>query len=342
MNDELIFAEEVQVEKTQECGCQGVSHPWRILIVDDAPEVHDMTRMVLADYTFEGAPIEMLHAYSAKEGKEILQEESDIAITLLDVVMETSTAGLEMARWIREDLGNNFIRIILRTGQPGEAPEQQVITEYDINDYKEKTDLTAKKLFTTVTSALRSYRDIRTIDRSREGLVKIIEASADLFKIQSIRTLTNGVLTQLASLLGLGDDSIYVQHSGSLDNNKLCNFTVVAATGKYKKIEQNAEDSDVDCLFDGIDEKIRRRIENALSQEGCLFEEDAYICYFPTCNSTANIIYLEGRPMHFSKSETELIRLFSNNVALALENAYFNERCVCLIDHKAKLPEVRK
>ncbi|XPV76965.1 MAG: DUF3369 domain-containing protein [Desulfovibrio sp.] len=337
MNDDLIFADE-QADTTPSKPTSPYIKSWKILIVDDAPEVHDMTKLVLADYSFEGAPLKMFHAYSAEEGRKIMSEENDIAITLLDVVMETSTAGLDMARWIREDLKNNFVRIILRTGQPGEAPEQQVITEYDINDYKEKTDLTAKKLFTTITASLRSYRDIRTIDRSRAGLVQIIKASADLFKIQSIKTLATGVLTQLSSLLGLEDDSLYIQHSGMALMKECNDFTVVAATGKFASDPSNQETT---CNNTALTDKVRERIDQALQQEGCIFSEEAYVCYFPTSNNTTNIIYLEGRPLVFTETEIELIKLFSQNVALALENAYFNEKCVCVIDKNAILPKVR-
>lgn len=62
----------------------------------------------------------------------------DVAVCLLDVVMETEHAGLETANAIRSMLKNTFVRIVLRTGQPGQAPEETIIAEYDINDYKEK------------------------------------------------------------------------------------------------------------------------------------------------------------------------------------------------------------
>ena len=57
-----------------------------------------------------------------------------------------------------DDSVNRLVQIILRTGQPGQAPERDVIRQYDINDYKSKTELTALKLYTAVTSALRAYQ----------------------------------------------------------------------------------------------------------------------------------------------------------------------------------------
>ena len=124
--------------------------PWKILIVDDEPDVHSMTRLALRDMRYRDRPLELLSAYSAAEGYAMLAEHPDIAIVLLDVVMETDNAGLLLAGRIREELGNQLVRIVLRTGQPGQAPEEEVIVEYDINDYKSKTELTARKLFVMV------------------------------------------------------------------------------------------------------------------------------------------------------------------------------------------------
>jgi response regulator RpfG family c-di-GMP phosphodiesterase len=158
--DELIFLNE---DDESDSVIQHRDDYWKILIVDDEEEVHHVTKMVLADIDFEGKKILFLHAYSGMEAKKILQTEEDIAVILLDVVMEEENAGLLLAQFIREELKNKMIRIILRTGQPGQAPEKQVIVEYDINDYKEKTELTSQKLFSTIIVAIRSFRDLKMI-----------------------------------------------------------------------------------------------------------------------------------------------------------------------------------
>ena len=106
---------------------------------------------------------------------------------LLDVVMETDDSGLQLVHYIREELHNRTVRIVLRTGQPGKAPAAKVILEYDINDYKEKTELTLDKMLVTVISALRSYNFITTIENNRKGLKKIIDASSDIFERQSLQ-----------------------------------------------------------------------------------------------------------------------------------------------------------
>ena len=144
--------------------------PWSVLVVDDDEQVHAMTRVLLRDFTFEGRGFEMISAHSAAEATRLLQDNPSIPVALLDVVMESPDAGLQLVREVRESLGNHEIRIILRTGQPGEAPERDVVIAYDVNDYKSKSELTAQKLFTTLVGALRAWRDIETINSLNQQL----------------------------------------------------------------------------------------------------------------------------------------------------------------------------
>lgn len=152
-NDELLFAPENENEELGEA-------PWTVLIVDDDSEVHSFTKLALHDFTFERKPLRFLSAYSANEATKILKQHDDIAIILLDVVMESETAGLDLVETIRYRFNNTTVRIIIRTGQPGVAPERYVIDHYDINDYKEKTELTTDRLYTTIRSALSQYKQI--------------------------------------------------------------------------------------------------------------------------------------------------------------------------------------
>lgn len=163
-DDILIFAEEkVSIKESRE-------NAWNILIVDDEPQVHQVTRMVLRDLEYNNRSLEFISAYSASEAMEILKRDNDISLALIDVVMEEDVSGLKLVEYIREDLDNKIIRIILRTGQPGFAPEREVIIDYDINDYKEKTELSAQKLFTSIISALRNYEYINEISELNNAL----------------------------------------------------------------------------------------------------------------------------------------------------------------------------
>jgi len=294
--------------------------PWKIIIADDEAEVHNVTRMVLNDYVFEGRTLKFLSAYSGEETKKLVNDNPDTAIILLDVVMETDDAGLKLARYIRQDLKNLFVRIILRTGQPGKAPERDVIIDYDINEYKEKTELTVQKLFTTITSALRSYRDLRIIEKNRIGLEQIINASAHLFENQSLKEFAKGVLTQLVSILKLDESSVYLQFSGFSAFKEKDDFLILAATGKY---ESSVDKYVTNVLKDNIIQYLRQ----AVNEERSLFIDDIYVGYFDTKSGKKNLLFLKSCS-HLSKLDRDLIRIFSSNVAVAFENILLNREIV--------------
>jgi two-component system sensor histidine kinase/response regulator len=168
--DDEVFNETAKQEET-----------WEILIIDDEEDVHQLTHFVLDDYSYQGKKLKFVSAYSAEEAKLVFTQHPNVAVIFLDVVMETNDAGLKLVQYIRERLKNHLVRIILRTGQPGYAPEKQVIVKYDINDYKNKTELTDQKLFTVMTSSLRSYSDIKTIESYRQHLEeKVAERTLEL------------------------------------------------------------------------------------------------------------------------------------------------------------------
>jgi diguanylate cyclase (GGDEF)-like protein/PAS domain S-box-containing protein len=165
LGSELLFAEEAIEESLDTSDSSLVNgDSWKILVIDDDKDIHNLTRMVLRGLVVDGSGVTLINGYSGQDACRIMAEDPSIAVVLLDVVMETDHAGLEAVRTIRDELRNGFVRIILRTGQAGQAPELDIISQYDINDYREKTDLTSQQLITSVTTALRAFRDLRTIE----------------------------------------------------------------------------------------------------------------------------------------------------------------------------------
>lgn len=149
---------------------------WKILIVDDEAGIHSAMKLALDNFIFEGKKLEFFDAYSGEEAKTVLIDNPDIALVLLDVVMETEDAGLNYVKFIRDHLKNQFIRIVLWTGQPGHAPKKEVVLSYEINDYKSKADLSDENIFTAVLASLRSYNAMMTIESYRLNLEeKVIE-----------------------------------------------------------------------------------------------------------------------------------------------------------------------
>lgn len=149
--------------------------PWKLLIVDDEPEVHSVTRLALSDFRFNDRGLEFISAHSAAEAKLVAANDPEIAVMLLDVVMESDDAGLRVVEYVRQVLGNNFLRIILRTGHPGLAPERDIIKAYDINDYRAKTELTRDRMFSVMYTALAAYQRLITLAHSRRYLATLAD-----------------------------------------------------------------------------------------------------------------------------------------------------------------------
>lgn len=312
--DELLFSEEISDEREEH------QRPWKILIADDEEEVHAVTRMVLDNFTFEEQGLHLLSAYSGAETIEQLRQHPDTAIVFLDVVMEEETTGLEVARYIREELHNTFVRIILRTGQPGQAPEKQVTIDYDINDYKEKTELTAQKLFTTIIGSLRAYRDLRTIEKNKRGLEKIVTASADLFEIQSLRQFTTKVLTQLTALLNY-DFDILANHADGMAITYLDGeYTIIAGNGRF-------EQSIGKTFHEVVPPETRQLIMQATHTRSTVFASNEYVAYFGTRSGSEHLLYLHST-YELNELDRELLLVFSSNVTVALENVYLNRAII--------------
>ncbi|TRW49466.1 DUF3369 domain-containing protein [Aliidiomarina halalkaliphila] len=306
MNDHFLFADEpVQAQ-------DALNERWKIIIVDDEPEVHAVTRLALSEFTFLGRGLEFHSAESGEEGCKLMREHPDAAIILLDVVMETDDAGLRVAKFIREDLDNHFTRIILRTGQPGQAPERTVIINYDINDYKSKTELTAQKLFTAVMSSLRSYRDIMSIEHSRRGLEKILNASTDLFSEQSMDQFVGGLVQQLGWLIGGARQVLYAEVDPEHTHEE---FTVRAAFGEEADVVLNRP------IKSALPKKSLMELHGVVERGQPYFNDDTAMIYCPSaCRPWGGLLCLTGLSRPLADREKDLLRMFSEHVQLALNN----------------------
>jgi len=305
---ELIFAPEDDTEESSPISRSN----WRILIVDDEPDIHEVTQMSLSNFEFGGRNLEFLNAYSAEEAKKILRQEPDIAVALVDVVMENEHAGLDLIKYIRSELNNEYTRLILRTGQPGQAPEREVIREYDINDYKEKTELTSQKLYSTIYTSLRSYRDLIALENNRRGLEHIIHASAHLFSLPKLNVFIQGVLEQLVALLYLGNDSFYVGCECLAFEENKGDATVVAATGRFTDIIGKIP-------ADSLDDHVYQLVKEAHSQKKSILREKEFVGYFKPNAGREDVVYVNSHhPLN--QQDLGLIELFLHNVSIAYDN----------------------
>lgn len=244
---------------------------YKVLIIDDETEVHRVTDLTLKRFRFDDKKIQFLHAYSAKEAKEVFGQNPDIALALVDVVMETDHAGLDLVHWVRKDLNNPLCRLVLRTGQPGQAPEHEVIEKYDINDYKEKTELTSQKLKTLMYAGLRSYRDIFTIEEHRKGLRQVIESTGNMLKSNSMTAFATAVLKEIMNLLQLKSSAVYCSTLAGPDGDE-SKSRILAATGE---LVENLENANIEML----PQKVRQQFERALVQKASFYSSDGYVFY---------------------------------------------------------------
>lgn len=324
--DDLVFLD----EQPAAAAATGARHVWRVMIIDDDEDVHSTTTFALGNLDMQHRPLEFVHAYSAGQAREMLKTETDIAVILLDVVMEQDDAGLHLVRYIRESLRLADVRIILRTGQPGYAPEIDAIRDFDINDYKTKSELTRIKLFTTVTAAIRSYEQIRAISTSRRGLDQIVRASTELMALHGVQNFAGGVLTQVADILSVPANGLLCVQE--CPDGKCFELYVMATAGSYRRLGSGRLTVQDDALAGSA-------IERTLIQRRNIYESEFVTLYFAgkASRNFAAFIHV-GHPI--TDIDQRLLEVFCSNVAVGLDNVELVSHLhnAAFYDQLSKLP----
>jgi diguanylate cyclase (GGDEF)-like protein len=314
-HDDFLFIDDSDEEETLECS---ETKTWQVLIVDDDPEIHSVTQLALSDLIVLGRRLEYFHAYSGQDACQIINDNPDIVLVLLDVVMETDDAGLKVVKYIREVLNRQDIRIVLRTGQPGYAPEESVIKEYDINDYKTKTELTRRKLVTTVYAAIRSYQQISTVNQSRLGLEKIVSGSSSLLEFHSIAKYTQGALKQLGSLLEQDVNCLFcARGQGIIENADDLSFYIIAQQGfSSQLVNQKLETIE--------DKQISDQVKSCFTQKSHIYCDDSLYFYLARGGYRA-VIYLT-LAQSVSDIQKQLVEVFLTGIAIGYENVHLFQK----------------
>lgn len=302
-------------------------HPWRILLVDDEPDVHAATLFALKDTLIAERPLHFEHAYSASEAKQMLQQPNEFAVAIIDVVMEASDAGLQLVQYIRETAGNDELRIILRTGQPGYAPEIETIKQYDINDYKTKAELTKVRLYTSLTLAIRSYAQIKQLHVSRRGLVQVLKSTRELGKPTGLQTFAAGVVTQLCALLQVEEEGLIC---AAQDNQDATPY-VLAAGGHFAPY--------VGMPLDAIPEThVLLQMSTSLRERRACHEQGVSL-FFSGEENKAFAAYVDlTRPL--DEIEVGLLDIFCSNISVAFANIQLHQSVseLAYTDELLKLP----
>ncbi len=308
---------------------------WTLLIVDDDEDVHRATEFALGDLRVIGRPLEFLHAFTADEAIRILEQRPDVAVVLLDVVMEGEDAGLKAVECIRNELRLSALRIILRTGQPGYAPELEAIANFDINDYKTKTELTRGKLFTTITAAIRSFEQIRRLEASRCGLELIIAGASGFNPEQGLEVFASAVIAQLATLLGVPADGIFcLRHESDQGGNGSTTGqpVVLAAAGRFLLTANKA-------LAALPDPRVVQVIESCLRERRSQHNGHSLVLYFSGRQGGDFAVYVESTAA-LPDIESHLLDVFCSNIAICSENVALVERLrtAAYVDDLTRLP----
>lgn len=330
-DDDLVFLEEATAEPNPNGHkCASVQRVWRIMIVDDDADVHSATMFALANLEMQRRPLEFLHAYSAAQARDLLAHEKDVAVILLDVVMEHGDSGLQLVRHIREVLKLSEVRIILRTGQPGYAPEIDAIRDFDINDYKTKSELTRIKLYTAVTAAIRSYEQICAINASRRGLDRIVRASSELMALHGLDSFAAGVLHQVASLLDLHPNGLLCLHEKSDEHRH--ELLTVAAVGTHAALLHKPI-----CALSSAN--IAGPMKAALREHRNVYGDDFAVLYLGGNAISEFVAYFDTGKV-LDEIEQQLLNVFCRHIAVGLDNVLLMSRLhtSAFYDPLTKLP----
>ncbi|MDE1174854.1 MAG: EAL domain-containing protein [Parvibaculaceae bacterium] len=289
--------------------------PLKILSVDDDETFQNSLRLSLSGFFYRGSKPQFLTARSATQAARILADDPDISVILLDVVMETDDAGLRLVRNIREMQGNADIRIVLLTGQPGMAPMRATLEQLDISDYWLKTDITNERLQSIVVGNLRTWEQIRSINRARHGLQSIVEASNSLARAAGMEDFSRRVIHELAQLFGVSEDGIVCVR----DDQPPHSARIIGSAGRFARVlNQTLETLD--------DTNIREALAHSLREQTSIATAHSQVLFFEGTELAPHTAAYLATGRHLDDTERELLEVFATNISTGLVNIALTSR----------------
>ncbi|XQW85240.1 DUF3369 domain-containing protein [Thalassotalea piscium] len=287
--------------------------PWKVVIVDDDDEIHKVTRMSLDSFEFEHKKLEFIHLYSGSAAKKYFAEHNDISLVFLDVVMESDHAGLDVVNYIRDELDNHYTRIILRTGQPGTAPQNEVIKNYDIDGYKEKTKTTITSLNQSLQIALRAYRDLTRIQNHQRGLESLINSINNTTQMTSALALSNTILQQIKSVLDAEKTHFLIKDTAA--------FSMIKSHQSHWNIAIN----ETKASFISEQDIAQNSLPIIKQAQQCFITkqhviEPPYYCFYSQSKRGTETAFVIKCSTALDSMSHKLIKLFSMNIILTIEN----------------------
>ncbi|MGB0215931.1 MAG: EAL domain-containing protein [Alteromonas oceani] len=293
---------------------------WVVLSVEDNQPYQDVLESALQEVAFEGRKIELLRASSAASAATILSKRQDISLILLDIVMETDDAGFYLIDTIRNVIGDELVRIVVLTGQPGVKPHDKAINEYNISEYWNKTDLSADKLKSVVVSNLRTWQISQELQIARRGLQMIVDASRSLTARQDTSEFAHTVLEEIARVINVPNTGgiVCIVKTG-IESLQLA--PIVAASSHFRELI----DARLENVFSVYDEDRKQRVEKAIFEawqtQQHIFENDFTLLFFDTSeHDEKQYLMLVDSPHALDSNHLNLLQAFAENISSGFVN----------------------
>lgn len=288
---------------------------WRVLVIDNDPDVHAAARMALEGRTLFDRPLVFMHAYSGDEARSLVLRENDLAMVILDVVTEDAQSGLDLVSFIRHTAGLRNTRIVLRTGKSGHVPALSTLLQHDINDYRTKAELTCDRLLAMVVTAVRSYKQLCAVEENRRGLELIVRSSALLLEQTDLRAFSDGVITQLSALLNVSEQGIVCTQ----DDQRTDRYPVIAAKGRFESLLDFP-------LHTLADTRVLKLIQSTLAGRCNSYGNSGGLALYLGSRDGSGLAVFVDVPHFHTSLDRQLIEAFCANLDTLLHNRALLER----------------
>jgi EAL domain-containing protein (putative c-di-GMP-specific phosphodiesterase class I)/PleD family two-component response regulator len=293
---------------------------WVVLSVEDNQPYQDVLESAIQEVAFEGRKIELLRASSAASAATILSKRQDISLILLDIVMETDDAGFYLIDTIRNVIGDELVRIVVLTGQPGVKLHDKAINEYNISEYWNKTDLSADKLKSVVVSNLRTWQISQELKIARRGLQMIVDASRSLTARQDTLEFAHTVLEEIARIINVPNTGgiVCIVKTG-IESLQLA--PIVAASSHFRELINARLESVFSVYNDDKKERVEKSIFEAWQTQQHLFENDFTLLFFDTSeHDDKQYLMLVDSPHQLDTNHLNLLQAFAENISSGFVN----------------------
>lgn len=291
----------------------------KVLSVEDDPDYQAALMNGLSALNYDGKQVEFLTASSASDAATVIAANPDISVIFLDVVMETDVAGLRLVSTIRNVIGNDLVRIVLLTGQPGMTPATDLIGQYDIDDYWCKSDLTQAHLQTIVLSNLRTWEHLSEMKEARHGMQLLLASSQRIASKSDIAEYTHSILEEIGQLLKMNSGGIVCFFHP--EEEYLEKALIVAACGEFSShIHQ--------YFLSAFQENIvKEAVEQANTQKAHVFQEGFSVLYFSNKElENREYMVVVKLDRHLASNEINLLQVFCENISAGFRNVALHNK----------------